>query len=516
MVNKIMYQRIQNFKKRGCSKSDLIRTTGLNKRTVIKYFDMTEKQYLQYIETVKDRIKIFEPFKPNVLEVYRENDFQKLEKAAVYDYLEEQCGSLPATERSFRNYINYLTDTGQLIFNENPRRYHPVEELPYGKQMQIDFGEYQTKKGMKLYMFGAVLSASRYKYCSYQLEHFTTLDLINHLLDCFEYMEGMPEELVIDQDAVMVLKENAGDIIYTKDFKHFREEMGLKIYVCRKSDPETKGKIENFIKFIKRNFLRLRDFDGLSDVLTRSFRWLSRRANGRISLATRRIPREMFEEEKKYLRPLRNSIYRSNISVGREKRKVDTLGAISVNSCKYPVPEDYRNREVEIYKTNEILYIYDIRTGEKIQEHEICAIPGTKVKNRNRSYRKETQYGELKEKLQRLFPLELWEVFVEKNYQAFPRYFRDQHSDALKKFSNRINTEYLKQALKICLDNRTYSMANLYDTYLYCKQEAELDIPDSKLGNNVELKNISRKSAAFQIETRDIEVYNKLVAEARP
>jgi len=34
----------------------------------------------------------------------------------------------------------------------------------------------------------------------------------------------------------MVVSENRGDIIYTKDFKQFIEEMNLKMYVCRKSD----------------------------------------------------------------------------------------------------------------------------------------------------------------------------------------------------------------------------------------------------------------------------------------
>ncbi len=516
MVNKIMYQRIQHFKKRGFSKSEIIRATGLNKRTVIKYFDMTENQYLRYLETANNRAKIFEKFKPGILAVYQENDNQKLEKSAVYDYLEETFGDMPGTERSFRNYITYLTDTGQLTFNANPRKYYPVEELPYGQQMQIDFGEYRTRRGLKLYIFGAVLSASRYKYCAFQAEHFTTLDLINHLLDCFEYLEGMPEELVIDQDSVMVLKENSGDIIYTKDFKHFRAEMGLKIFVCRKSDPETKGKIENLIKFIKRNFLRLRDFEDVEEANTRGLKWLSRRANGKISLATRRIPREMFKEEKIHLRPLRNSIYRCNVSSGREKRKVDTLGTISVNSCKYPVPEDYRNREVEIYKTNEMLFIYDSRTGEKVQEYELCPIPGTKVAvHRSRSHRNEFQYQELKEKLHRMFSLDLWKVFVDKNYQRYPRYFRDQYSDAKKKFSGSVNMEYLKNAVSICLENQTYSMANLHDTYLYCKREADLEVPEFKLNSNSELQNVLAKNTGFQVEIRDIEVYHNLVARSK-
>ena len=52
----------------------------------------------------------------------------------------------------------------------------------------------------------------------------------------------------------MVVSENSGDIIYTKDFQYFKDEMGLKLYVCRPSDPESKGKIENVAKFIKYSF----------------------------------------------------------------------------------------------------------------------------------------------------------------------------------------------------------------------------------------------------------------------
>ncbi|GAH98183.1 unnamed protein product, partial [marine sediment metagenome] len=36
----------------------------------------------------------------------------------------------------------------------------------------------------------------------------------------------------------MVVSENAGDIIYTDDFKYFIEEQKLRMYVCRAADPE--------------------------------------------------------------------------------------------------------------------------------------------------------------------------------------------------------------------------------------------------------------------------------------
>jgi len=517
MVNKIMYQKIQHFKRRGFTKADIVRETGLNKRTVFKYYDMSEKKYARYLEKVRYRSKLFEPYQSPILDLYQVNDFQNLEKSAVYDYLEEKLGSLPGTERSFRSYISFLVETEQLKLNGNKRIYSPVTELPYGKQLQIDFGEYRTKSGLKLYIFAAVLSASRYKYCALQDRPFTTLDLIRHLLDCFEYIGGIPEEIVIDQDKVMVVSENRGDIIYTKDFKQFIEEMGLKMYVCRKNDPESKGKIENLIKFIKRNFLSVRDFENIEEAKERLSKWLNRRANGKISLATRRIPQEMFSEEKAYLRTFPNSIYRKDTSNSRERRKADIMGQISVNAGKYPVPLEYRDREVEIYKTTERLFIYDIRTGEQIAEHAISPIPGSRIVSRARHHRKELNQKQLKEELKRLFTLDSWSEFVDKNFQMYTRYFRDQYHDALKKFSREIEREHLGQAIDLCLENRTYTMANLYDTYQYYQQEKELAPPKVNIVSN--LRGIPREKKEFQVEKRDIGVYRALVnasSEARP
>jgi transposase len=87
--------------------------------------------------------------------------------------------------------------------------------------LQIDFGEISNKRGGKYRIFAAVLSASRFKYADLQEKPFTAKDLIAHLLDCFDYLKGMPEELVIDQDSIMVTDENFGDILYTKEFGDF-------------------------------------------------------------------------------------------------------------------------------------------------------------------------------------------------------------------------------------------------------------------------------------------------------
>lgn len=243
MVTKTMYQKILKFKKKGYSKARISKKMKIDPATVAKYYSMSEKEYRQYSNSLMYRDKAFDEYRDDILEVYEQNDYRKLPMSAVYDYLEEKHGELPVTEKTLRNYIGYLIEMNQLELKENTRVYMKVPELPFGKQLQIDFGEYSTASGLKLYMFASVLSASRYKYVAFQAKPFTTLDLIGHLLDCFDYIGGMPEELVIDQDNVMVVSENHGDIIYTKDFSYFTEEMGLRMYVCRKADPETKGKV---------------------------------------------------------------------------------------------------------------------------------------------------------------------------------------------------------------------------------------------------------------------------------
>jgi transposase len=73
----------------------------------------------------------------------------------------------------------------------------------------------------------------------------------------------MPRQLVYDQDAIIVVSENGGDIIHTKAFAAFLAESKLAVRVCRKSDPETKGLIEASVKFVKGNFMENRLYTSL-------------------------------------------------------------------------------------------------------------------------------------------------------------------------------------------------------------------------------------------------------------
>jgi len=70
---------------------------------------------------------------------------------------------------------------------------------------------------------------------------------------------GAPE-LVFDQDSIVAVSENYGDIIYTYEFEKYRKLHRLTNYLCRKADPESKGKVESMVKYVKNNFLPNRFF----------------------------------------------------------------------------------------------------------------------------------------------------------------------------------------------------------------------------------------------------------------
>ena len=471
---------------------------------------MSESDFKSYHQDKMFRDKVLEGYRGEILEIYERNEFKRLNMSSVYDYFEEKYGSLPVNEQSLRNYIHYLISTNKLKLNERLRTYTKVPQLPFGRQMQLDFGQYVFKNKFKLYIFAAVLSASRYKYIVFQDHPFKTREVIEYLLVCFEYFGGVPEELVIDQDKLLVISENAGDIIYTNDFKYFIEEQNLRMYVCRKSDPQSKGKIENLVKYVKRNFLGIRDFTNAEEANISVLNWLKRRANGKISQATMQIPEVLVKNEREYLHPLQNSIFKKSSLVGREERTVNEKGCISVNACSYQLPHRYRNKTVEIYMTKYKLFIFDIYSGEEIVEYDLSLIPGKTISRREYRRENETTLEELKACVSAMFDFDNWKHFTEKNFSAFPRYIRDQCVEAKKYFKiNDIDKQILDASLDYCLKNNTPSFSNLNDTYIYFKREQERD--DLKIHTPV--LSYQGGHEPLNVTGRDLSVYKEIISE---
>jgi transposase len=503
-----MYKQVQSFKRQGHSKKEIAIALGMDPKTVAKYYSMEERDFRSYRQQHMFRDKRLEAYEKDILEVYRTNEWKRLNMSAVYDYLEERYGGLPANEQTFRNYIHYLIQTDKLQLEERLRRYTKVPELPFGQQMQLDFGQYRCRSGLKLYIFAGVLSASRYKYVAFQGHPFTTKDVIDHLLSCFSYFGGVPEELVIDQDRLMVVSENAGDIILTDDFRYFIEEQELRMYVCRKDDPESKGKIENLIKYVKCNFFGIRDFKSIEGANSSVMKWLQRRANGKISQATKQIPAILIANEREHLRPIRNSIFRKESLIGREERNVNEKDCISVNACGYQLPSKYRNKTVEVYMTKHKLFIFDIYTGKEIVEYDLSPIPGQMITKREFRRENEKTLQELKDRVVNMFEGENWRRFTSLNFQTFPRYIRDQCVEAKRYFERKdIDIFVLERALEYCLENNTPSFADLNDTYTYFKREHERgDQERPAVGPDYK-----GSHEPLSVRARDISVYKEII-----
>jgi len=515
MIREKMYEKVQLFKRQGYSISEISSELEIDPKTAAKYYVMDGRQFKAYQKKHMFRNKVFEEYEKDILKVYKMNEFQRINMSAVYDYLEEKYGTLSGSEQTLRNYIDYLIKTDKLRLNEKIRLYRKVPELPFGRQMQLDFGQYRCRSGLKLYIFASLLSASRYKYVVFQDHPFRTKEVISHLLNSFDYFKGVPLELVIDQDNLMVVSENAGDIIYTNDFTYFIEEQKIRMYVCRAADPETKGKIENLIKYVKRNLLSIRDFTSIDEANESNLKWLKRRANGKISQATKKIPAYLIEEERKHLRPLRNSIFRKNSHLGREQRIASEKAYISVDASNYQLPLKYQNRTIEIYLTKHKLFVFDLYTGEEIISYELSPIPGRMFSKRKCGRETEKKAKELKALVSEMFELKNWKSFTAENFKTFSRYVRDQCLEAKRYFLVKdIDLDILEQSLEYCLKNDTLSFSNLNDTYIYFKRASH--------ESNEIFKEIQRLEKKYQcahepleVNERSLSVYKELIGEGR-
>lgn len=130
---------------------------------------------------------------------------------------------------------------------------------------------------------------------------FTTELAIQGHEKAFGYIGGIPSEIVYDQDTVFISNENSGDIILTGRFRDYVREQRFGLHFCRKSDPESKGKIENAVGYVKRNFLYNRTFQDLQILNLQAIKWLERTTNAMQHGVTRQVPQDELVIERPFL-----------------------------------------------------------------------------------------------------------------------------------------------------------------------------------------------------------------------
>ena len=243
-----VYSQIQQLKEKGFKKNTVAKMLGINRRTVNRYWNMLADDY-EINATNICRETALSEHETTILKWLR--DYPSMSAAQVCDWLKEYY-SAEFTERTVSRFVKGLREEYGIKKITEPREYEAVAELPMGQQMQVDFGEKWMKDveggRIKVYVAAFVLSCSRYKYAEAQSRPYRATDLVAACHRCFRYIGGMPHEIVFDQDSIVCVSENNGDIIHTYEFEKLRQECKFSVYMCRGADPESKGKIESVRK----------------------------------------------------------------------------------------------------------------------------------------------------------------------------------------------------------------------------------------------------------------------------
>lgn len=345
-----------------------------------------------------------------------------------------------------------------------------------GFQMQVDFGEKSLRdingKWVKLRVITFVLSHSRYKYMEWLDRPFTTVDVIKAHENVFEYYGGIPKEVVYDQDHLILVSENNGDLILTHEFANYLKKKPFSIYMCRKADPQSKGKVENVVGFVKNNFAHNRIFHNLDKLNEQALHWLERTGNGKKHNTIKKIPAEVYQEERKHLQPDKNKmVFNSTHSITRTVRKDNTVVYLG-NRYSLPLGTYQHNQDnlVLLVDKSDTISIIHPETGEILATHLICLEKGKLIKNnshgRDRSRGIQACADEI---ITILGNKEPTREFVDKLRSLKTRYIRDQLQlikQTVKKVDN-VNPQLISMAIKFCLTNQLYNATDFCDALTY-------------------------------------------------
>lgn len=513
MLAKTIMQEIQDLKLRGYTQSDIIAYyNGLgikppSRPTLSKYFNMDVVPDNPGEKLAKDKAFDVEPFKSTIIATIEANSGKDFCISSVYDLLEEkflesgQYDRLPGNEQTLRNYVHFLRSSGQIDSREDHRRvYDHVFDTPPGEQMLIDFGEETLDKSHSVHFICLLLRYSRLL-CVYAQDHkFNATEACQAIYRCFCKIGGRPLVLVIDQDAVFVASETFGEVIKTKVFEDFCTEQELKLWVCNKADPESKGPIENSVGFVKKNFFSARNITCIDDVWRSIPGWLDRK-NKRIHRTTLRMPSQVFKDiEQAALKPLLPSFYEMSPNSFRDF-ECKGMPYVVYKSCRYSVPRDYAYSLVKYKVTAGKIHIYD-ENLKYICTHLLSERKGSF--NQLPEHRKgdSGDWIDIMERLRSKWNCYDFQHFINGVKKENPRHISKQLS-AIERFldSESPDRALVADVLKTCCKYYRYQFSQFKVVYEYTKAGKSLTDTDgfksSMKYDPIEYKNLDVYGKAF-------------------
>lgn len=220
----------------------------------------------------------------------------------------------------------------------------------------MDWGicQYIDKEGQmhKVPVFVMILGASRVKYIEF-VKRCDLRSMERCILNAFCYFGGVPKEVLTDNMKTVVIGREAGKIIWNPQFADFAVDMGFLPKVCKVRRPQTKGKVERLVHYVKDNFFPGRSFVDLEDLNRQALAWC-KKADSKIHGTTGKIPlRELAAENLREL-PAQEVMDRYRW----ELRRVTREGFVSFDGVRYGVSWQYSGKDVQVRLHNGEIEIY--------------------------------------------------------------------------------------------------------------------------------------------------------------
>ncbi|NBQ59126.1 MAG: IS21 family transposase [Opitutaceae bacterium] len=305
--------------------TQIARQLGLDWQTVSKWAKQARYKRRQSVAG-RRRVSKLEAFKPTIQRLLATHAYTVTQ---LLSRLREQ--GYEGRYTILRNYVREV----------RPRRSGAFLTLHFtpGQCAQVDWGSWGSIRvgntRRRLSFFALVLCHSRQLYVEFTLGQSQEQWLACHE-HAFEYLGGVPAEIMVDNCKTAVLSHAAGAAaVFNPTYVDFARHYGFAIKACAPRRPQQKGRIENGIGYIKKNFLAGLELTEFAPLNPAARVWMDTVANVRVHGETQRRPVDLFGEEKRQLRPLPAAAY--DAALIRPVRATNRCRVV-IETNRYSVP----------------------------------------------------------------------------------------------------------------------------------------------------------------------------------
>jgi transposase len=242
-----------------------------------------------------------------------------------------------------------------------PKRQPAFLKLAFapGECAQVDWGSFGSvpvgQTSRRLSFFVMVLCYSRMLYVE-----FTVSQTMEHFLAChqhaLEFFGGVPKTVMVDNLKSAVLQRVLGEVpVFNPQSLDFATHWGFTIAPCNVGKGNEKGRVENGVGYVKKNFLAGLELPNFSALNPAARQWLDTVANVRLHSETREQPVQTWHKERPYLHPL--PLHPFDIATVSQVRASRQF-RITLDTNRYSVPAHYAGQALTLKSYPDRLCIY--------------------------------------------------------------------------------------------------------------------------------------------------------------